>query len=44
MYDECVIVKLPKDLKEKVKKKAEQNCQNMSDYIRSLIVKDLKEN
>lgn len=44
MYDECVIVKLPKDLKEKVKKKAEKNCQNMSDYIRSLIVKDLKEN
>ena len=44
MYDENLLIKLPKDLKEKIKKKAEKNCQNMSDYIRSLVVKDLKEN
>ena len=44
MYDECIIVKLPKELKEKLKTKAEENCQNMSDYIRGLIVKNLKEN
>lgn len=44
MYNENLLIKIPKELKEKVKIKAEQNCQNMSDYVRSLIVKDLKEN
>ena len=44
MYDENLLIKIPKELKEKMKKKAEENCQNMSDYVRSLIVKDLKEN
>lgn len=44
MYDEAILIKIPNDLKEKIKTKAKQNCQNMSDYIRSLIVKDLRGN
>lgn len=43
MYDTNFLIKLPKELKEKMKKKAEENCQTLSEYIRSLIVKDLKE-
>ena len=44
MYSETLIIKLPKELKEKLKEKAELNCQTASDYIRSLIVKDLRGN
>lgn len=44
MYNDNLLIKLPREIKEKVKNKAEENCQNMSDYIRCLIVKDLKEN
>lgn len=43
MYNDSIMVKLPKELKEKVKVEAGLNCQNMSDYVRALIVKDLKE-
>ena len=43
MYNDSIMIKLPKELKEKLKEKAELNCQRMSDYVRSLIVKDLKE-
>lgn len=44
MYDDSLLVKIPKEIKEKVKNKAKENCQTASDYIRGLIVKDLKEN
>lgn len=44
MYDENLLIKLPKEMKEKIKNKAKENCQTASDYVRSLIVKDLKEN
>lgn len=43
MYDGNLLIKLPQEIKEKIKNKAKANCQNMSDYIRGLIVKDLKE-
>ena len=44
MYKEDLFLKLPEGMKEKIKIRAEENCQSVSDYIRSLIVKDLKEN
>ena len=44
MYTETLMIKLPKELKEQIKTTAELNCQTASDYIRSLVVKDLKEN
>lgn len=44
MYSETLIIKLPKELKEKLKEKADLNCQTVSDYVRGLIVKDLREN
>ena len=43
MYDETILIKVPSDLKQKVKEKARLNCQNMSDYVRALVIKDLKE-
>lgn len=43
MYNDTLLIKIPVELKEKIKEKAELNCQNMSDYVRSLVVKDLKE-
>lgn len=43
MYDGNLLIKIPESLKEKIKERAEENCQNMSDYVRGLIVKDLKE-
>ena len=44
MYDENIIIKIPKALKERIKVQAGLNCQNVSEYVRSLIVKDIKEN
>lgn len=43
MYNDSIMIKLPKELKEKLKVEAELNCQKMSDYVRALIVKDLKD-
>ena len=43
MYDTKLIINLPKDLKEKMKAKAQENCQTVSDYLRSLVIKDLRE-
>lgn len=43
MYNDSIMVKLPRELKDKLKEEASLNCQNMSDYVRALIVKDLKE-
>lgn len=44
MYKEDLFIKLPEGMKEKIKNRANENSQSISDYIRSLIVKDLKEN
>lgn len=44
MYSENLLIKLPKELKDKIKDKAQANCQTASEYVRSLVVKDLKEN
>lgn len=44
MYDENLIILIPKEIKAKIKKKAIENCQTVSDYVRSLIIKDLKGN
>ena len=39
----CVSLHLPKDLEEKVKEAAESEARNVTSYITSLILKDLKE-
>lgn len=43
MYNDSLLIKIPKEMKEKIKDKAVENCQTTSDYIRGLIMKDLKE-
>ena len=43
MYNESLLIKMPKEMKDKIKNKAKENCQTASDYVRSLVVKDLKE-
>ena len=43
MYNDSILIKLPKEIKEELKEKAIANCQNMSDYVRALIVKALRE-
>lgn len=42
-YDEVIIFKISKDLKEKMESKAYEKGQTVSDYLRGLIVKDVKE-
>jgi predicted DNA-binding protein len=44
MYSENLMIKIPKELKEQIKEEAELHCQTVSDYVRGLIVKDLREN
>lgn len=39
----CVSLHLPKELEEKVKNAAESEARNVTSYITSLILKDLKE-
>lgn len=39
----CVSLHLPKELEEKVKDAAESEARNVTSYITSLILKDLKE-
>lgn len=39
----CFSLHLPKDLEEKVKEAAESEARNVTSYITSLILKDLKE-
>lgn len=43
MYNENLMIKIPKDMKEKVKEIAEKQYQTVSDYIRGLIIKDIQE-
>lgn len=44
MYNDNIMIKISKEMKEELKTKAEQNYQTVSDYVRSLILKDLREN
>ena len=39
----CVSLHLPKDIEEKVKTAAESEARNVTSYITSLILKDLRE-
>lgn len=40
-YDDKIMIKLPKELKEEMDKKVEVMYMNRSEYIRKLIIKDL---
>ena len=42
-FEESLFIKMPKELKEKIAKKAEENFKNVSEYVRDLIVENLKE-
>lgn len=44
IYDAIIMIKLPKDMKEKFEEKANQKYKNLSEYIRDLIRKELDEN
>lgn len=39
--DDCMIIKIPKELKEKLAQKAKDNYNNLSQYVRNMIVEDL---
>ena len=43
-YTATLMIKLPKDMKEKFEEKANQKYKNLSEYIRDLIRKELEEN
>jgi hypothetical protein len=43
MYNDNLMILLPKRMKEEVKKKAASQYKTVSDYIRGLIIKDMKE-
>lgn len=43
MYNENLMIKIPKELKEQIKNVAEKQFQTVSDYVRSLIIKDIQE-
>lgn len=42
MYDENLMILIPKEMKEQVKEKAKSEYKTVSDYVRNLIVKDLE--
>ena len=44
IYDAIIMIKLPKDMKDKFEEKANQKYKNLSEYIRDLIRKELEEN
>ena len=44
IYDAIIMIKLPKDMKEKFEEKANQKYKNLSEYVRDLIRKELEEN
>lgn len=43
MYDNNLMILVPKKMKEQIKEKAENNFQTVSEYVRGLIIKDLNE-
>lgn len=42
MYNDNLMILIPKEMKEKIKEKAKSEYKTVSDYIRNLIVKDLE--
>lgn len=42
MFDEKLFILIPKDLKEKIKGIADEEYKTVSDYVRGLIIKDVK--
>lgn len=40
-YNCTIIIKLPEELKQKVIKRSNEKCKNISEYIRDLIVNDV---
>lgn len=42
-YNENIIFKVSSELKEALEERAYQNGQNVSEYIRGLIIRDVKE-
>lgn len=41
-YTETLIIRVPKELKDKIQEKASKNYKDVSVYIRDIIIKDLK--
>lgn len=44
MYNDNLMILIPKEMKEQIKEKAKSEYKTVSDYVRNLIVKDLEEN
>ena len=42
MYNDNLMILIPKEMKEKIKERAKSKYQTVSDYVRNLIVEDLK--
>ena len=42
-FDEKILIKLPKEMKDRAEEIAQSNSQSLSAYIRALILKDIKE-
>lgn len=43
MFDDNLMILIPKEMKEQVKEIAAKEYQTISEYIRGLIIKDIKE-
>lgn len=43
MYNDNLLILVPKKMKERIKEKAESQFQTISEYVRGLIIKDLNE-
>ena len=43
-YDGKMLIKIPKNIKEEARRKAESRGKTLSEYVRDLMVKDLKGN
>ncbi|MGN1327559.1 MAG: hypothetical protein ACI4VQ_05765 [Clostridia bacterium] len=41
-YDGTMLIKIPEDIKEEARKKAESRGKTLSEYVRNLIVTDIK--
>ena len=42
MYNDNLMILIPKEMKEQIKEKAKSEYKTVSDYVRNLIVKDLE--
>lgn len=43
MYNDNLMILLPKEIKEEIKKIAKEEYKTVSDYVRGLILKDIQE-